>query len=140
MRVLAAPCAFMSVHREAPASVGLELHHLGLAGLNRDRDVIALEMHGIRAVRGPLDSQRGVLRRLQHALRARHRTIANIDLDRLRLRLRRGGDYRDRREDGRGQQAPDQRPRTSCDAESFRTARIAFFGTEASKPAAWYWL
>ena len=140
MRVLAALRAFMRVYREAPTGPGIELHHPGLAGLHRDRNVVALEVHRERTVGGPLDAQLRVLRRLQHALRAHHRAVANFDLDRLRLCKRRSEDCRGRREDGRRQQAPDQRPRTSWAAESFSTARIAFFGTEASKPAAWYWL
>ncbi len=137
MGVLAALRSFMGMHRETTARVGFELHRLGFSGPHRDRDVVALEMHGEGAVRGPLDAQARVLRRAQYALRAWYRAVADFDRD--CLRLRRGG-RRDENGSRGDESAPNQRPRTSWAAESFSTARIAFFGTAASKPAAWYWL
>lgn len=80
------------------------------------------------------------MRHAHNALRARYRAIADRHRKSLWFRLqvrRRRGQHRRKQNQGCGGSdcrdgARRQRAGTSCDDESLSTARIAFFGTEAS--------
>src|SRR6185436_1883461 len=136
--MLPALLALVRVHREAPRDVRVELHCFDAFRPHDERKVVSLEMHGHRAVGRPRDAHLRLMRHGEHALLARNRAAPDLD----GKVFRRQGAREERRDAGSGRRdrARLQRARTSCAAESCSTARIAFLGTDASYPAAWYML
>ena len=62
VRMLAGAFAFMSVHREAPRSVGLEFHRFWLARPDDERAIVSLEMHRHGPVGRPGDPDLSLVR------------------------------------------------------------------------------